>query len=193
MMWSTLRNKDGVAAVEFALIAPILILMIFGFMEYAHVSSARTRLEGATMRAARMVAASNCPSRRESMMASIISDAMRDLPSPDGGNVQIITRSYSDRFADVGESEPFADINGNGSWDSDESYTDLNGNGQFDQDMGTMNSLGGVGQVFSITARFRVQSLFLFIDDRFNGTGYYQLEASTVFRNEPIFSSAGCP
>jgi Flp pilus assembly pilin Flp len=187
-----LRDDRGLAAVEFAMIAPVMIMMICGFMEYAHVSSARTTLESATMRAARAVVASDCPSKRQAIMMNIIEGSMKRVPSANGGQVEVITKSYSDKFGDVGESEPFPDPNGNGKWDIGEPYTDINANNQYDLDMGKVGSIGGVGQVVSYTARYQVSSLFEFISKRFNGTDKYMIEASTVVRNEPIFRSTGC-
>lgn len=186
------KDKRAVAAVEFAFLAPIMIFIICGFMEYSHVSSARTRLEGATMRAARAVAASDCPTEREAIMLTIVNNGMDDIPSPNGGIVEIITKSYSEKFTDVGEPEPFNDLNGNGFWETGEPFTDINGNGSFDKDMGTTGSIGGAGQVVSYTARYKVSSLFTFISRQFRDSGVYDIEASTVIRNEPIFSTAGC-
>jgi len=185
-------NDRGIAAVEFAFVAPIMILMICGFMEFAHLSSSRTTLEAATMRAARAVAATDCPSRREGIMRGIITSAMSNVPSANGGAVEIVVKSYSGNFSDVGEPEPFTDTNGNGKWDPGESYVDVNGNNQWDPDMGAVGSLGGAGQVVSYTARYEVAALFGFISQRFSGSNSYQIEASTVVRNEPVFRTTGC-
>jgi hypothetical protein len=186
------HNERGIAAVEFAFVAPVMILMICGFMEYAHLSSSRTTLEAATMRAARAVAASDCPDRRDGIMRGIITNAMSTVPSANGGQVDIIIKSYAGNFSDVGEPEPFNDANINGQWDPGESYVDVNGNAQWDSDMGSAGSLGGPGQVVSYTARYQVASLFNFISQQFSGSDSYQIEASTVIRNEPIFRTTGC-
>lgn len=188
-----LRSDDrGIAAVEFAIIAPVLILILCGFMEYAYVSSARTSLEAATMRAARAVAATNCPAQRPAIMQTVIDNAMASTPRAEGTSIVIVTKAYSSQFSDVGEPEPFNDANGNGRWDTGEVYTDINGNGQWDNDMGTTGSIGGAGQVVSYTATIQIASLFSFINWRFAGSQPYRLQASTVIRNEPIFRSTGC-
>lgn len=185
-------DRRGIATVEFAMIAPVMILMICGFMEYAHVSSARTTLEAATMRAARAVAASDCPDRRQGIMLGIVQRAMANTPAAPGTEVQVVTKSYSDQFRDVGEPEPFNDANGNGRWDPGETYTDINGNSQHDNDMGRVGSIGGAGQVVSYTATFQVASLFGFISEIYNDGEAYRIQASTVIRNEPIFRTTGC-
>lgn len=187
-----LRNDRGIAAVEFAFVAPIMILMICGFMEYAHVSSARSTLEAATMRAARAVSATDCPDERDEIMMGIITNGMKTVPSANGGVVDIVTKSYGGSFGDVGEPEPFDDLNDNGKWDEGESYTDVNGNGKHDNDMGKTGSIGAAGQVVSYNATFQVASLFNFIALEYNGSSVYEIEASTVIRNEPVFRSSGC-
>lgn len=194
------RDDHGIAAVEFALIAPIMILMICGFMEYAHLSSARTTLEAATMRAARAVAATDCPNEREGIMRSIIENSMINVPSADGGKPQIVTKAYGDKFGDVG-GEPFVDRNGNGVYDDDNSitdpdkkdtFTDINGNGEYDEDMGEVGSIGTAGQVISYTAEYKVKSLFGFVSQKYSNASFYTIRASTVVRNEPVFRSGGC-
>lgn len=185
-------DERAIAAVEFALIAPVMILLICGFMEYAYVASARTTLEAATMRAARAVAASDCPSRRLEIMQSTIRGVMTSFPASGGTGVEIVTRAYSGSFSDAGEPEPYNDANGNRRWDTGEPYNDVNGNGVYDIDMGSLGSIGGAGQVISYTSRYRLASLFDFISFRFNGGNSYVIEASTVIRNEPVFRSTGC-
>lgn len=193
------QNDRGIAAVEFAMIAPIMILMICGFMEFAHVSSARTTLEAATLRAARAVAATDCPSERDEIMMAIIEESMARVPSADGLKPAVITKAYSS-FSDV-EGEPFVDRNGNKIYDIDpeetdptkiDSYTDINGNGQYDLELGTVGSIGGAGQVITYQATYKVASLFNFISRRYNGTDSYDIAASTVIRNEPVFRTTGC-
>jgi len=185
-------DERGVAAVEFALIAPVVVLMLGGFMEFAHVSSARSTLEAATMRAARAVAASDCPSQREAILKAIVENGMSGFRSADGKKAQISSKAYSSRFGDVGEPEPFEDLNDNKIWDTGESYTDVNGNGSYDKDMGAAGSIGAAGQVVSYTAQFQVASLFPFISQQFIGSNSYRLQASTVVRNEPVFRNSGC-
>lgn len=199
-MFRTLRpDERGIAAVEFAMIAPVMIMMICGFMEYAHVSTARTTLEAATMRAARAVAASDCPSEREALMLAIVEEAMDSTPAKPGTQLEIVTKAYSS-FTDV-EGEPFVDRNNNGRYDIDpaetdpariDSFTDINGNGVYDRELGTVGSIGGAGQVVTYTATFQLVSLFGFVSNRFNDGEGYALRASTVIRNEPIFRNTGC-
>ncbi|NNM77935.1 pilus assembly protein [Sphingomonas sp. ID1715] len=190
-----IKDRNGIATMEFALIAPVITVLLFGFLEFAWVESARSALESSTMKAARLIAASDCPANRETQMIQTITRGMQHVPSSDGQGVTIKAVSYGSSFGDVGEPEPFVDnpATKNGKYDVGETFTDVNGNGKWDPDMGTSGSVGGAGQVVSYTATFRVKSLVPWIASRFGDGGPdYPIKASTVIRNEPIFRNTGC-
>jgi hypothetical protein len=195
-MRTLVRAERGIATMEFALLAPVITMMMFGFLELAWVMSARSALESSTMRAARKIAASDCPAQRQQIMTNIITQGMRHVRSVNDEPPQITTKSYASSFGDVGEPEPWIEADGtrNGKYDVGESYTDVNGNGRWDPDMGTSGSVGGANQVVSYTARFRVKPIVPFFATQFGDTsGEYPIEASTVIRNEPVFRNTGCP
>lgn len=56
-------------------------------------------------------------------------------------------------YQDIGQPEPFADIDGNGEWTVGEAYTDVNGNGQWDAEQGAYGA-GGGGAVVIYTVRY---------------------------------------
>ncbi|HEV2567107.1 TadE family protein [Sphingomonas sp.] len=193
----TLRqDRAGIAATEFALIAPVVTVLLFGFIEFAWVQSARSALESATMKGARLIAASDCPSKRETILVQTIERGMQHVKSSDDQPPKIQAVSYGSAFGDVGEPEPFVDAGAtkNGKYDVGETYTDVNGNGKWDPDMGSSGSVGGAGQVVSYTATFKVKSLVPWIASRFSqdGTTDYPIKATTVIRNEPLFRTTGC-
>ena len=188
-------DKTGIAAVEFALLAPLITVLLFGFFEFAWVQSARSALESATMKGARRIAASDCPANRETILVQAVQREMQHVQSSDGQPPKIQAVSYGSAFGDVGEPEPFVDAPAtkNGKYDMGETYTDVNGNGKWDPDMGSSGSVGGAGQVVSYTATFKVKSLVPFIARRFgDGGSDYPIKATTVIRNEPIFRNTGC-
>lgn len=190
------RNQKGIAAVEFALVAPAVFIMMFGFYELLWVTSARLALESSTARAARAIAASDCPSERKQKMTEIIVQGMRHVHSVGNEPPVIETKSYASSFGDVGEPEPWTEgpLTMNGRYDLGETYTDVNGNGKWDPDMGTSGSVGGANQVVSYTVKYRVRPLATFFAKKFgDGSGEYPIQASTVIRNEPVFRNTGCP
>jgi Flp pilus assembly protein TadG len=54
-----LRGERGAAAVEFALVAPVLLLLLFGVVEYSQALSAQATLSSAAREAARTMALTN--------------------------------------------------------------------------------------------------------------------------------------
>lgn len=190
------KAQQGIAAMEFALLAPVITVMMFGFLELAWVMSARSALESSTMRAARRIAASDCPAERQQIMINTIVQGMRHVRSVNDEPPRIEAKSYAGSFGDVGEPEPWvegADTK-NGRYDLGETYTDVNGNEQWDPDMGTSGSVGGANQVVSYTAKFKVKPIVPWFAERFGDrSGEYPIQASTVIRNEPVFRNTGCP
>lgn len=192
------KKEDGLAAVEFALLAPVMILMITGFLELGYVTFARSTLESATLEAARSASATECPANRDEEMRMMIARRMEVITSADGSGPNIVVKAYGGNFSDVHAPEPFTDEETkdrpkNKKWDTGESYTDLNGNGKWDDDIGVDGSLGAAGDVVSYTTSYNVASLVPFLSERLNnGRNYYPITASTVIRNEPVFRDR-CP
>jgi len=56
MMHFRRRHEDGAAAVEFALILPILLLLILGIFEFGRIFNAQIQLSNAAREAARVMA-----------------------------------------------------------------------------------------------------------------------------------------
>lgn len=190
------KAEKGIATTEFALIAPVLITLLCGFVEFAWVASSRAALESATMKAARLIAASDCPAQRETLLTQTVVKGMAHVKSSDGQPPKIESKSYASSFGDVGEPEPFVDVEPtqNGKYDLGEAYTDVNGNGKWDPDMGKSGSVGGAGQVVSYTATYRVKPMIPWLAKQFgDGREDYPIRATTVIRNEPVFRTTGCP
>jgi Flp pilus assembly pilin Flp len=190
------KDEAGIATMEFALIAPVVTVLLFGFLEFAWVQSARSALESATMKGARAIAASDCPTEREDILTQTIVKGMQHVKSTNDELPKIESKAYGAQFGEVGEPEPFVDspVTPNGKYDFGEVFTDVNGNAKWDPDMGKSGSVGAAGQIVSYTATFRVKSLVPFIAKRFgDGGDDYPISATTVIRNEPVFRNTGCP
>lgn len=188
-------NEHGIATMEFALLAPMLMLFLFGLLELAWVQSARSALESSTMKAARQIAASDCPELREKQMISTILKGMAHVKSSNGELPKIEVKSYAGEFGRVGEPEPFIDnAPKNGKFDVGESYTDVNGSGAWEADMGKKGSVGDANEVVSYTVTYRVNPLVPWLATQLGDpVGDYPIKATTVIRNEPVFRTTGCP
>lgn len=181
------RDREGVTVIEFAIVAPVMILFITGLLEFGYVLFARSTLESAVLEAARASRVANCPNENAKAIEKEIQDRMSVISSGDGQPPIIKVESYGDQFGNVGNPEPFTDTNKNGKFDEGEAYTDLNGNGTWDKDMAKSGDFGDFGEVVRFTASYNVISLVPFIASTINdGKDFYSIQSVTVVRNEPF-------
>lgn len=186
------RDVRGVTVVEFAVVAPVMLIFIAGLLELGYVTFARSTLESAILVASRESRVAECPAEVADLLRSELTDRMEVVMSHDGQPPVLTVRSYGTNFSNVGNPEPFNDIDGNGSFDPGEPYTDTNGNGGWDVDMGKDGNFGAFGEVVEFSASFNVASLLPFFAAAVNNNeGFYTIRAETVVRNEP-FKLATC-
>ncbi len=181
------RDTGGVTIVEFALVAPVMFVLLGGLLELGYVAFARSTLESAILDASRTARVAECPGEAAALIEQEVVDRMAVVISHDGEPPVLTVRSYGNEFGNVGNPEPFNDLDGSASLDPGEPYTDINGNGRWDDDMGKTGSYGSYGEVVEFTATFEVASLLPFISARINDNeGFYPIAAETVVRNEPF-------
>lgn len=177
------RAEDGVSAIEFAIIAPVLLLLMFGIVEFATIMLLANIMENATSISSRLGKTGyvvSGKSREDTIRDSVIARA--------GGLIDpsqlAITSKYYEQFDEIGDAEPWNDANHNGIAEAGE-YNDINGNGQWDADMG----LAGYGNaedivVYTIRYPWRVMTPIMreLIAD---GNGDFPVTAHAVVKNEP--------
>jgi Flp pilus assembly protein TadG len=172
------RDCRGATAVEFAAIAPALLMVVLGLMDLGYNIYAVSILEGAIQRAGR-------DSSLQGASSATIDAAMRDAVEGIAPNATIAVqrRAYTD-FSDVGEPEEFTDSNEDGTCNEGELFADANGNGTWDQDRGR-DDMGGARDavLYSVTVRypraFPVMGLLGF--DKTVAT-----TSQTILRNQPF-------
>lgn len=84
------KNKEGATAIEFAMVAPVLFLLIFGILEFGLVLATQSTLEGATTAAARSYKAAardNNPGADADAVHSLIARYSGRLVQP--GNLRV--------------------------------------------------------------------------------------------------------
>ena len=177
------RAQDGAAAVEFAMLAPAMILLLTGTIEAAHFLMVQTTLEGAVTNAARenAVALTVDEETRFAAMSDRIEGIMHSFPVAEGEELEIVTQVY--RTFGGATPEAFEDLNQNGRYDEGEIFVDRNGNGLRDMALPTGGRLGDVGDVVSYSVTYPVDPFFPFLRPVFGG--HLRLNSSTVARNEP--------
>ncbi len=177
------RANDGVSAIEFAVVAPVLLLLIFGIVEFATIMLVANIMENATSISSRLGKtgyAADGKSRSDTIRDSVITRA--------GGLIDptklSITSKYYEQFDQIGDAEPWNDTNHNGIAEAGE-YNDINGNGQYDADMG----LAGYGNaedivVYTILYPWGVMTPIM-REIIGNAQGEFPITARAVVKNEP--------
>lgn len=178
-----LRDCRGVTAIEFAVIAPVLMLLLFGIIEFSLIMLASNVMESATNISSRLSKtgyAEGSISREQTIINSLKAQAGSLL---DTTKLTISTKYYQ-QFDQINDPEPYTDTNGNGSHDAGEPYTDINGNGQWDADMGLAGN-GGPGDIVVFTVSYPWPISTPIISDLVGHNGTYTITTHAVVKNEP--------
>lgn len=187
-LWSKIAplraNSAGVTILEFALVAPVFILLLTGMMDVGHLIYAKSILDGAVQQAARSSSLeSGDTTAADAMVLQRISPVIPRV------TMTSTRKSYYD-FSDIGRPEVWNDANANGRCDNNESYTDENGNGQWDSDIG-VNGNGGADDVvlYTVKAKFAL----LFTGGLLPASWSEQTLTSTAVRKNQPFASQEDP
>lgn len=177
--------RKGATALEFAVVAPVVMATVAGIIELAMVMFVSTLAEGGLREASRFSITGFVPAgmTREERILQILGDHTIGLVDIDAAT---ITFKVYPSFGDIGKPEPFTDNSpANGTYDAGEPFQDINGNGQWDADMGAAG-LGGPGEVVLYTIEFD-WALMTPLVSPFMGTGgKLHLTSSVAVRNEPF-------
>ncbi|MEI6729917.1 MAG: TadE family protein [Pseudomonadota bacterium] len=189
---SIICQESGVAAIEYAFILPVLLLLIFGMLETCMVFYASAVLTGGTITAARLAktgynntgSTGTCAGvgqTRSQFITCIVQSKVSALLNP--SLLQITSKSYSS-FSNIGQPEPYTDLYGLGYYVATDPYTDINGNGQWDSDMGVAG-LGGAGDivVYKVSYPWHISTPML--QNIMSSNGTLTISASAVVKNEP--------
>ncbi len=179
-------GRAAVTTVEFAIILPGMLTLICCSIELGHIIFARMVLEGAVVEAARSATASleTGTAQREAIMRASIVRAMLPFPTATNQTISIETKVYRDFSSAYPEN--YTDANNNGSYQLGEPYVDRNRNGRWDAATPIDDSLGGPGDVVSLTATFPKKMLFGYLAADWAVGGAFRLRATTVVRNEAV-------
>lgn len=174
------RAQSGVAAVEFALVGPIFLLLLLGIMDYSWQMYAKQVLQGAVAEAAR---ASTL--ERNALDQSALDTEVERLVKEVMASAELsFSRKAYEGYDKVGKPENFTDSNYNGRYDTGECFEDVNGNGSWDTDRGRSGN-GGADDVvlYEVTMRFkRILPVWKMLDQ----PQEIDLRSSTVLRNQPF-------
>jgi hypothetical protein len=140
-------DQRGVSTIEFALVAPVFLMLIIGIFDLGQMAYGLSVLNGAVEKAARDSALET--SNTETADNLVKSQIKPIFP---GATYRSTRTSYFD-FVDIGRPEKWNDGNNDGDCGDGEAYVDENANGQWDRDIGTDGN-GGANDV--VVYRFAV-------------------------------------
>ena len=178
-----LHDDRGSTVGEFALIAPVLTLIIFGIIESSLIMYTSAIMEGATITSSRTGKTGFQPAgtTREQLIRDTINQRAGSILNIN--NITITSQTYGS-FGAIGDPEPFTDLNGNGQYNAGEQYSDVNGNGQWDSDQGALG-LGSAGSIVLYRVSYPWPISTPIMRQFFGSSGTYTITSSMVVKNEP--------
>lgn len=178
------RDEDGVTIIEFALIAPVFLLMLIGLFDFGFQVYAQSVMSGAMQDAGRDSTLEPGGPTAAELDASVADKVATVIPS---ANIVFTRRNYRD-FSDVRQPEKFDDLDGDGFCNNDEPFEDINGNGTYDLDRGQSGQGGADDAVlYEVTATYDR----MFPAAEMIGVGKsVELYSATILRNQPFADQA---
>jgi Flp pilus assembly protein TadG len=180
-------DERGVTIIEFALISPVLLLMLMAVFDMAHSLYIRSVLEGEMQRAGR---ASSLESAGSAERQAAIDQQVRAqvLRLGSGGTVSFTRNAFRSYSQAVLRSEPFIDGNHDGSCNNGESFEDWNGNNVHDAD-GARNNQGNARDVVVYSALASIPRLFP-MAGLLGWPNRIEITTATVLKNQPFGDQA---
>lgn len=180
-----LRQRQGAAAVEFAMVLPVFLLLLLGSFEFGLNVYMRAVLEGAMQQAGRNSSLQSAQNGQTSIDTLVTNQVQNILPN---ATVSFTRQNYA-TFSKVNKPEDFTDTNNNGTYDAGECFMDANGNNVWDAD-GGRTGLGGANDVVEYTATVSYPS-WIAGAASLGISPTTQIQATTILRNQPFASQPG--
>lgn len=171
------------AAIEFAMVLPLLCVLTFGVIEMGMIMATLTTLEGGLKEASRYGITGQSPNdqTRIERIREILDYHTLNLVDLD--EAEFTVKTYPS-FSGVGQPEPYSDSDGDGAYTEGETFTDINQDGVWSADQGSAGAgMGGEVVSYTVTVPYHIMTPFageLIADD-----GILPLAATIVVRNEP--------
>ena len=174
-------DRRGAAAVEFALVLPVFMLLLMGGLEITHTKYVQTVLVGQLQKAGRDMSleGSATSTAQSSVEASVTRSIQAVAPN---ARVSYTLQSFHDYANVASRPEPYVDNDSDGVCDHGETFTDSNGNGHWDVD-GAADGRGGANDVVLLTATVTYPRIAL--GWTYGSGSTVTLQASTLLRNQP--------
>ena len=187
---AVLRDRRGATIIEFAIIFPVMMMLIMGLGELLYQEYIQAVLNGAVQKAGRDSGIQGGADQAGTIDASVVNMVGTMMPAPTqncSGQASMAatwcsTRKNYDTFTEVAP-EPFNDTNGDKRCDNGESYTDENANNQWDADPGATGQ-GGANDVTLYTMVLTYPRFFP-VAGLLGFSNTATLTSSTLLKNQP--------
>lgn len=173
------EDRRGVTAVEFAVVAPVLIVGLVGMFDLGYNIYTDALLQGAIQKTARDSTIEGAHNQAAALDAKVADMVHKIAPKA----VLTYERKAYSSFGDVSQPEDFKDVNGDGACNDGEPFEDANGNGSWDRDRG-LDGFGGARDAVLYTVTVDYPRLFP-VFGVLGQSPDFQLVANTVLRNQP--------
>lgn len=183
------EDQSGATLIEFALVCPVMLLMMMGLADLLYQAYAQSILNGSVQKAARdsgieggVGNVATIDGQVIKQMAPLINNLTNNCTSTGSTGTWCSTRKSYDTFSEVAP-EPYTDTNNNGVRDPGECFTDKNGNGVWDADPG-LNGQGGANAVTLYTMTITYPRLFP-VAGLMRVSPMQTITANTLLKNQP--------
>ena len=177
------KDERGATLIEFAIIAPVMGLLLLGAFDTAHSLYMRSVLQGIIQKVARDSALeSGTVEARQTLLDNKVRASVRAIAN----NATItFTRRFYRTFNDAASAraESWTDTNTNGRCDQGEPYEDQNRNGTWDADGGDAGQGTAKDRtLYTVSVSYpRFFPLYRVI----GGSNVTRIKAATVLQNQP--------
>lgn len=176
--------EDGATLTEFALLSPVLLVLLMGIFDMGYNVYADVLLEGSIQKAARDSTLQTAGGKADAIDAAVSETVHEITPN---ATISFSRKAYTN-FSDVAQPEDFTDVNKDGICDDGEPFEDVNGNGTWDQDRG-IDGVGGARDAVLYTVTVHYPRLFP-VANLLGLKPYFTTQAQTVLRNQPYGDQA---
>lgn len=185
------QNERGTTILEFGLIAPSLIVMLMGALDFGHTLYMQSVLQGAVQKAARdgtLQQTAGTDDTARNAIDTVIRNQVTTLHKQAGVT---ITRRFYRTFSDAAAAaaETFTDTDHDGICNHGEPFDDRNSNGVRDTDGADSADHAGARDNVVLTVAINYPRMFP-IDKLIGGNGTTRLTATTVLANQPFGNQA---
>lgn len=181
-------DEQGLAITEFALIAPVFLMLLMGVLDVGHTLYMQSVLQGVIQKAARD---STLETGTDAAQQAILNAAVtRSVQSLAKNATVVFSRRYFKDFTKASQAahENFTDTNGNGVCDAGEPYQDNNNNSVWDKDGGD-GGQGGAKDTVVYTAQVSYPRVFP-LNKLIGLSDTTTIQAVTVLPNQPYGDQA---